>query len=83
MDVNLTPDTEKKLLDLAATSGRGTDDLIEDAVAGYYDDVLQTRQHIEEGYLQAERGALIGGEQAQREIQALKTTWRQEHARPQ
>jgi predicted transcriptional regulator len=65
MEVNLTPDTERKRLDLAATSGRGTDDLIEDAVAGYYDDVLQTRQHIEEGYLQAERGELIGGEQAQ------------------
>jgi hypothetical protein len=44
MEVNLTPDTEKKLLDLAATSRRGTDDLIEDAVAGYYDGLLQARQ---------------------------------------
>jgi hypothetical protein len=66
-------------LDIAATSGRGTDDLIEDAVAGYYDGVLQTRQHIEEGYLQAERGELIDGEQAQWEIQARKAVWRQEH----
>jgi predicted transcriptional regulator len=83
MEVNLTPDTEKKLLGLAAASGRGTDDLIEDAVAGYYDDVIQARQHTEEGYLQAERGELIDGEQAQREIQAMKTTWRREHAPPQ
>ena len=48
-------------------------------MAGYYDGVLQTRQHIEEGYLQAERGELIDGEQAQWEIQARKAVWRQEH----
>ena len=52
-------------------------------VAGYYDLVLQMRRHIEEGCLQAERGELIGGEQAQREIQAMKTAWRQAHAHPQ
>ena len=52
-------------------------------MAGYYDGVLQTRQHIEEGYGQAEHGELIGGEHVQREIQAMKTTWRQEHAHPQ
>jgi Arc/MetJ-type ribon-helix-helix transcriptional regulator len=28
--------------------------------------------HLEEGYLQAERGELIEGEQARREIQAMK-----------
>ena len=32
--------------------------------------------HIEEGYLQAERGELIEGSQAQREIQSMKDTWR-------
>jgi Arc/MetJ-type ribon-helix-helix transcriptional regulator len=32
--------------------------------------------HIEEGYLQAERGELIEGEQARREIQAMKDDWR-------
>ena len=71
---------EKKLLDLAATSGRGTDDLIEDAVAGYYDGMLQTRQHIEEGYLQADHGELIDGEQARREIQAMKENWHRERS---
>jgi len=37
--------------------------------------------HIEEGYLQAERGELINGDQARREIQAMKSNWLQEHAR--
>jgi len=46
-------------------------------------DKLQTRQHIEEGYSQAERGELIDGDQAQLEIQGMKATWRQEHANRQ
>jgi Arc/MetJ-type ribon-helix-helix transcriptional regulator len=36
--------------------------------------------HIEEGYVQAERGELIEGEQARREIQALKENWRRGHS---
>lgn len=32
--------------------------------------------HIERGYLQAERGELIDGEQARREIQVMKGEWR-------
>jgi hypothetical protein len=32
--------------------------------------------HIEEGYLQAERGELIEGSQARREIQVMKDDWR-------
>ena len=32
--------------------------------------------HIEEGYLQSERGELIDGAQARREIRALKNDWR-------
>jgi Arc/MetJ-type ribon-helix-helix transcriptional regulator len=31
--------------------------------------------HIEEGFLQAERGELVDGVQARREIQALKDNW--------
>jgi len=31
--------------------------------------------HIEEGYQQAERGELIDGAQAQRDIQAMKDGW--------
>ena len=32
--------------------------------------------HIEQGYLQAERGELIDGAQVRREIQAMKDDWR-------
>jgi predicted transcriptional regulator len=33
--------------------------------------------HIEEGFLQAERGELIDGTEARREIQGMKDNWRQ------
>jgi Arc/MetJ-type ribon-helix-helix transcriptional regulator len=36
--------------------------------------------HIEEGFLQAERGNLIDGAQARREIQGMKDNWQQERA---
>jgi antitoxin ParD1/3/4 len=34
--------------------------------------------HIEEGYRQAERGELIDGEEAGREIRKMKDNWRQQ-----
>ncbi len=39
--------------------------------------------HIEEGFLQAERGELIDGAQARREIQVMKDDWHQERAHKQ
>jgi hypothetical protein len=36
--------------------------------------------HIEEGFLQAERGELIDGAQVRHEIQGMKHEWRQERA---
>jgi hypothetical protein len=35
MEVHLAPDVEKKLNELAQQSGRGTDELLQDASAGY------------------------------------------------
>lgn len=36
--------------------------------------------HIEEGYLQAERGELIDAAQVRGEVQAMKETWREKHS---
>jgi len=36
--------------------------------------------HIEEGYLQAERGELIESAQARREILSMKDAWREERS---
>jgi len=50
MEVHLTPETEKKLKDLSARSGRGTDDLVEEAMAGYFDEVIQAREMLNSRY---------------------------------
>jgi hypothetical protein len=50
MEVHLTPETEKKLKDLSTQSGRRTDDLVEDAMAGYFDEVLHVREVLNSRY---------------------------------
>src|SRR5262249_14614341 len=41
------PRRKKKLKDLAAQSGRGTDDLVEDAVSGYLEEAQQVREMLD------------------------------------
>jgi Arc/MetJ-type ribon-helix-helix transcriptional regulator len=49
----------------------------QDAEESWTDDERRALSaHIEEGYLQAERGELIDGAQARREIQEMKDDWR-------
>jgi len=49
MEVHFTPGTEKKLQDLAAQSGRGSaDELVQDVVERYFDELAQTRDMLSE-----------------------------------
>ncbi|MFZ0814152.1 MAG: hypothetical protein WAM78_01465 [Candidatus Sulfotelmatobacter sp.] len=88
MQVNLPPDLEtlvKKRL-----SGGGYTSVEEvfrraleaqDAEENWTDEERRAlTAHIEEGFLQAERGELIDGVQARREIQGMKENWRKERA---
>ena len=51
MEVHFAPETEKKLKDLAAESGRGTaDKLVQDVVEGYFDELAQTREMLDSRY---------------------------------
>ncbi len=50
MEVHFTPEVEKKLNDLAAQSGRGTDELLQDALAGYLEELVQTRELLNSRY---------------------------------
>ena len=49
-EVHFTPETERRLKDLSAQSGRGTDDLVEDATAAYLDEVLRTSDMLNSRY---------------------------------
>ena len=51
MEVHFTPETEKKLKELAAQSGRGTpDELVQDVVEGYFDELAHTREMVNKRY---------------------------------
>jgi hypothetical protein len=50
MEVHFKSETEKKLKDLSAQSGRGTDDLVEDAMAGYVDELLHAQEMLNSRY---------------------------------
>jgi len=51
MEVHFTPETEKKLKDLAAEGGRGAaDELVQDVVEGYFDELAQTREMLNSRY---------------------------------
>jgi len=51
MEVHFTPETEKKLNDLAAQSGHRTaDELVRDVVEGYFDELTRTRDMLGSRY---------------------------------
>jgi predicted transcriptional regulator len=50
MEVHLKPETESRLQELAAITGRAPDELVEDAMAGYLQELAQTREMLDGRY---------------------------------
>jgi predicted DNA-binding protein len=67
MEVHLTAETEKKLKDLSALSGRATDELVEDAMAGYFAEVQQISETLNGRYDDLKGGKVkpISGEEVE------------------
>jgi Arc/MetJ-type ribon-helix-helix transcriptional regulator len=88
MQLNVPPDLEILIKKRLSSGGyTSVEDVLrraleaQDAEESWTDEERQAlSSHIEQGYLQAERGELIDGAQAQREIQAMKEKWAREHA---
>ena len=66
MEVHFAPDVEKKLNDLAAKSGRGAGELLQDALAGYFDELGHAREMLNSRYDELKSGGAepIDGEEA-------------------
>lgn len=47
MEVRVTPETAKKLNDLAATSGRAPAQIVEDALAGFLDEAAVLQETLD------------------------------------
>jgi putative addiction module component (TIGR02574 family) len=66
MEVHFTPETEKKLKDLAAQTGSGNADrLVQDVVEEYFGDLAETRETLDRRYddLKSGRVKPIPGEE--------------------
>jgi predicted transcriptional regulator len=66
MVVRLKPETESRLQELAATTGRKPEDLVEDAMAGYIAELAQVRKMLDDRYddLKSGRVVPIDGQEA-------------------
>jgi hypothetical protein len=66
MEVHFRPETESRLQELASKSGRAPNDLIEDAMAGYLQELSQVREMLDSRYddLKSRRVQPIDGEEA-------------------
>jgi len=82
MEVHFTSDIEKKLNDLAAQSGRGTDELLQDALAAYFDELAQTRDMLNTRYDELKSGRVkpIDGEEAFARLKAKTEAQRNRQA---
>ncbi len=50
MEVHFKPDLQAKLDELATETGRPTDELVEDVVAGYFDELARSRDMLNSRY---------------------------------
>jgi len=50
MEVRFKPETESRLNELASKSGRPADALVEDAMAGYLEEIAEVRQTLDSRY---------------------------------
>ena len=88
MELDVPPDIEKLIRKRLSSGGyTSVEDVLrraleaQDAEENWSDEERRALSaHVEEGYVQAERGELTEGAQAQREIQSMKDVWRKGHS---
>ena len=68
MEVSFKPDVQAKLEQMARESGCSSDELVEDALIGYFDEVAHTREVLDRRFDDLESGRVnpIDGEEAYR-----------------
>jgi predicted transcriptional regulator len=72
MEVPFTPDVQAKLDQMARDTGRRSDELVQDAVIGFFDELAFTRDLLERRYRDLESGRVqpVDGEEAYRRLMA-------------
>ena len=82
MEVHFTPDVQAKLEKMARDTGRGSDELLEDAVIGLYDDLTFTRDTLSSRYDDLESGRVkpIPGDEVFARLRAKSAVRRAERS---
>ena len=81
MEVHFKPDVQAKLEEMARESGRPSDELVEDAVIGYFDELTHAREMIDRRFDELESGVVtpIDGEEAFKRLIENTNAQRQRH----
>jgi predicted transcriptional regulator len=82
MEVHVKPEVQAKLDQMARESGRPSDELVEDALIGYFDELAYTREMLDRRYDDLESGKvkLISPEEVKARILAKSAARRAEHS---
>lgn len=80
MEVHLNPDLKAKLDEWVAETGRPAEDLVEEAMAGYFDELARVRGMLDRGYddLRSGRVQPINGVEALTRLKEKSETRRTE-----
>jgi len=72
MVVHLKPETESRLKELSARTGRAPEDLVEEAMAGYLVELAKIRSTLDDRYDEVKDGRVkpIDGDEAFKRIRA-------------
>jgi len=81
MEVHVKPEVQAKLDQMVRESGRPSDELVEGAIIGYFDELAQTRQFLDRRYEDLESGKvkLVSGEEVMAHLRAKSAARRAGH----
>lgn len=82
MEVRFTPEVQTKLEQMARETGRPSEELVEDAVIGYFDELAHARETLDRRFDDLESGRVkpIDGEEAYRLLMQKTEAQRQRRA---
>ena len=82
MEVHFTPEVQSKLEQMAREAGRPSEELVEDAVIGYFDELANAREMLDRRFDDLESGRVktVDGEEAYRHLMERTESRRQRPA---
>jgi predicted DNA-binding protein len=82
MEVQFTPEIEARLDRLANETGRSKDEFVQDAMAGYFDELAQVRELLDSRYddIKSGRVKLIPGDEVIARLRAKSAARRSQHS---